>query len=157
MHTLIRGVVVPIDFSEASERAGSYAVSLAHQLGAAVHFVHAAALSEGPQSEREHWLMHDRLRSWSAKIAAGVEHSSEIRHGDPTDSIVGAVVDYGADLVVMSTHGRTGLSHLLMGSIAENVIRSVQCPVLVLRDCGQVHVFKPRLSELIEADLIAQE
>jgi len=144
METLMQRVVVPIDFSDASERAAVCAAVLARQLGASVHFVHAAEPEDGPRSERDYWAIRHRLVAWSDRIASGIEHSSEIRQGDPTHAITAAVVDYGADLVVMSTHGRSGLSHLLMGSVAEDVIRSVPCPVLVVRDCGQVHVFKPR-------------
>jgi nucleotide-binding universal stress UspA family protein len=96
-----------------------------------------------------------RLVALTDKLAPGVERSSEIRQGDPTDAIIAAVVDYGADLVVMSTHGRSGLSHLLMGSIAEHVIRSVHCPVLVVRDCGRVHVYKPSRFESTDAPEVA--
>jgi hypothetical protein len=45
----------------------------------------------------------------------------------------------------MSTHGRTGLSHLLMGSVAEKVIKTARCPVLAIRDCGQVHTHFPQV------------
>jgi nucleotide-binding universal stress UspA family protein len=155
METLIKRVVVPVDFSDASERAGMYAAVLARQLGASVHFVHAMESPEGPRSDRAYWTARRRLVALSDRVAAGVERSSEIRQGDPTDAIIDAVIDYGADLVVMSTHGRSGLSHLLMGSIAEHVIRSVPCPVLVVRDCGQVHVFKSQIPEWIHADEVA--
>ena len=47
----------------------------------------------------------------------------------------------------MATQGRTGLSHLLMGSVAERVIRTARCPVLVMRACGQVHVHQPGFGE----------
>jgi len=155
METLIKRVVVPIDFSEASERAGTYAAMLARQLRASVHFVHAMTPPDGPRAEREYWAIRHRLVAVSDRVASGVERSSEIRQGEPADAISAAVVDYGADLVVMSTHGRSGLSHLLMGSIAEHVIRSVHCPVLVVRDCGQVHVYKPVESESVSAHEVA--
>jgi nucleotide-binding universal stress UspA family protein len=156
METPIKRIVVPIDFSDASERAGNYAARLARQLGASVHFVHAAEPSEGPRWERAYWALRHRLIAWSARVASGAEHSSEIRQGNPTAAITAAVVDYGADLIVMSTHGRSGLSHLLMGSIAENVIRSVHCPVLVVRDCGQVHVYKPCVFEAAGSSEVAR-
>jgi nucleotide-binding universal stress UspA family protein len=151
----MKRILVPIDFSEASERAGRYAAALARQLGASVHFVHAAEPEEGPRSDRAYWVLRRQLVAWSDRIASGIEHSSEIRRGDPSAAIVTAVVDSGADLVVMSTHGRSGLSYLLTGSIAEDVIRSVQCPVLVVRDCGQVHVVKPRAFESAGASEVA--
>jgi universal stress protein A len=141
METLTKRVIVPIDFSEASEHAAVYAAGLARQLGASVHFVHASEPEEGPRADRAYWLLRHRLVAFSDRIASGIEHSSEIRQGDPIEAIIAAVTDYGADLVVMSTHGRSGLSHLLMGSIAEEVIRSVRCPVLVIRNGGQA--FQP--------------
>jgi nucleotide-binding universal stress UspA family protein len=71
--------------------------------------------------------------------------TTEVRSGAIAESIGKAVLDYGADLVVMSTHGRTGLSHLLMGSVAEKVIKTARCPVLAIRDCGQVHTHFPQV------------
>jgi nucleotide-binding universal stress UspA family protein len=151
MHPVIKKVVVPIDFSDASEQAAAYAAALAGQLGASVHFVHAI----DPQSKfgagPSYWQLRERLVALADKFARGLERSAEIRQELPADAIVAAVMDYGADLVVMSTHGRSGLSHLMMGSVAEHVIRSVHCPVLVVRDCAKVHVYKPAEAELVHA------
>ena len=57
----------------------------------------------------------------------------EIASGDPAEAIVQVARDHGIDLIVMSTHGRTGLPHLLLGSVAEKVVRLAPCPVLVTR------------------------
>ena len=57
----------------------------------------------------------------------------EVTTGDPAEAIVQAARDHGIDLIVMSTHGRTGLAHLAMGSVAEKVVRLAPCPVLVTR------------------------
>ena len=62
--------------------------------------------------------------------------------GDAAESIRDAARHYGADLIVMATHGRTGLSHAISGSVTEEVIRTASCPVLVLRDSGTVRVHR---------------
>jgi nucleotide-binding universal stress UspA family protein len=74
----------------------------------------------------------------------------EVRHGDAQKSITAAEIDYGADLVIMSTHGRSGWSHLLLGSVAEQLIRTARCPVLVIRDSDQVHALKPQEVESLQ-------
>jgi nucleotide-binding universal stress UspA family protein len=82
--------------------------------------------------------------------------SQEVRPGFPSEVITAAATDLGADLVVMSTHGRTGLSHLLLGSVAERVIRSTVCPVLVVRDRGEVAVERQPSVELVGAVAMAR-
>jgi universal stress protein A len=62
-----------------------------------------------------------------------VPATTEVRDGAPGSEIVKAAVDYGADLIVMATHGRSGLPHLVLGSVAEHVIRHARCPVLAVR------------------------
>ena len=153
METAIKNIVVPVDFSDASERAASYAAALARRLDASIHLIHVLEPSEmvtGPfefhevptpaQLDRVYWGARKRLIRLGEKVAAGQPVSTEVRYGVPFRIIAAAVIDYGADLVVMATHGRSGLSHLVMGSVAEQVIQSAACPVLVIRDCGQVHV-----------------
>ena len=153
---LIQKIVVPIDFSDASKHAAQYAAALARRLDASLHLVHVLEPSEmvtgtfefygGPSAEhldRLYWSKRSQLIAVSAGLDGDVRVTNEVRHGTPAVSIRDAAVDYGADLVIMSTHGRSGLSHLLMGSVAEQVIRTARCPVLVIRDCGQVHVHRP--------------
>ena len=156
MHPVIQKIVVPIDFSDASTRAAQYAAALARRLEASLHLVHVLEppdLAGTPLEQygrtpagfldQIYWEKRHQLVAIGADLERDVTVTSEVRHGRPADAIGQAVVDYGADLVIMSTHGRTGLSHLLMGSVAEQVIRSARCPVLVVRDCGQVHVHQP--------------
>ena len=57
-----------------------------------------------------------------------------VRTGSPADEIVDAAKEMGVDLIILSTHGRTGLKHLLLGSMTENVVRRAPCPVLVVRE-----------------------
>jgi Universal stress protein family len=65
--------------------------------------------------------------------AIRVPATTEVRGGAAGSEIVKAAVDYGADLIVMTTHGRSGLPHLVLGSVAEHVIRHARCPVLAIR------------------------
>lgn len=170
MEPLITKILVPIDFSPASERAAQYAAALAQRLGASLHLVHVlelAALVNGPFEfyeppsreflDQVYWDTRSRLVAVGGTLESGfVRVSSEVRHGTPAESIRAATIDYGADLVIMSTHGRSGLSHLLMGSVAEQVIRTSRCPVLVLRDCGQVHVHRPVPAEMTDLEPVGQ-
>lgn len=63
--------------------------------------------------------------------AAGLEGKTMVVHGTPFACIVAAARDQGVDLMVMGSHGRTGLQHILLGSVAEHVVRLAPCPVLV--------------------------
>jgi universal stress protein A len=148
MEPSIRSILVPTDFSAASERAVGYARALAATLGASVHLVHVLDRLLSPElawaaPAIEAAAIHERLyqegRSKLAAVAATVEQSrvpatSEVRSGAPAAEIIQAAVDYGADLIIMATHGRSGLSHLVLGSVAEQVIRHARCPVLAVRD-----------------------
>ncbi len=81
---------------------------------------HAAAEIELAETARDH-------------VAEEVDLHLDIRHGDPAEEILAAVRDLGADLVVLATHGRTGLKRLLFGSVAEAVVRRAPCPVVTIR------------------------
>ena len=151
MERFIQKIIVPIDFSDASEAAARYAGRLAASVGASVHLIHVleeALLAPGPlefyggalpQAREEMYQgACTRLNALGAALAnSGLpQFTAEVRSGVTAEEIADAVVDYGADLVVMSTHGRTGLTHLLLGSVAERVIRTARCPVLAIRGCG---------------------
>jgi nucleotide-binding universal stress UspA family protein len=82
---------------------------------------------------------YQEARAMVGSLAATLEKdhvsaTAEARTGAAATEIIKAAVDYGADLIVMATHGRTGLSHLVLGSVAEHVIRHARCPVLAMRD-----------------------
>jgi universal stress protein A len=146
MDTHIHSIVVPTDFSTPSEQAVEYAGVLATSLGATVHLVHVLDRLLSPEMAwaapaTEAAALRERLyQEGRAKLAAlaatvresGVPVTTEVRSGLPSQEIIHAAVDYGADLIVMTTRGRTGLSHLLLGSVAEDVIRHARCPVLAL-------------------------
>ena len=137
MSSTIRKICVPTDFSEPSRRAITYALALARGFGASLYVIHVL---------KDHARYHT-ARTALAETAATLDDglggiATEVRMGDVAESIGEAARHYGADLVVMATHGRTGLSHAISGSVAEDVIRTACCPVLVLRDSGTVRVHR---------------
>ncbi len=80
-----------------------------------------------------------RLYRIARRLASETLHVTiEVRTGEISESIAEASAHYGADLVIMGTHGRTAVAHLLAGGIVERVIRAAHCPVLVLRSSGKV-------------------
>jgi nucleotide-binding universal stress UspA family protein len=156
---MIQKIIVPIDFSEDSERAARYAATLARRLDASLHLIHVLVempVSPGPleyytgESPEVREERYQRALSTITELAGSIAAdptrcTTEVRSGRTAESIANAVVDYGADLVIMSTHGRTGLSHLLMGSVAERVIQTARCPVLAIRGCGRVEMHRPQV------------
>jgi universal stress protein A len=147
MTPTIKRILLPTDFSQSSEWAVEYASSLAASLGARVHLIHVIEdelrtpgiydvyVPESPERrEREYQRARGKLLAITDRLAATkIPSTAEVRTGAAVEGIVSAAVDYGADLIVMSTHGRTGVQHLLMGSVAEEVIRRARCPVFAVR------------------------
>lgn len=72
-------------------------------------------------------------RAREAAAEAGVECTTRLRHGGPADEVLGEAKEWGADAIVLSTHGRSGLARLLLGSVANNVVNHAPCPVLLCR------------------------
>jgi nucleotide-binding universal stress UspA family protein len=139
----IKRILVPTDFSETADVALDYALFLAQALGATVSVAHvfddpfeAAYASEQyvpmPAAIREEILANVRNRL-AARVARSGRRgmTSEILSGPAARAIVDRARD--ADLVVMGTHVRHGMAHLLMGSVAERVVRTAPCPVLTVR------------------------
>ncbi|MGE0792173.1 MAG: universal stress protein [Sandaracinaceae bacterium] len=142
-------ILVPTDFSEASRLAIRAARMLAERLGARITLLHV----HDPDALRPpaHVAMSpDRQHDLDAEVrAAGERRLDEIRdevaksvkrvdtevvdHPSAANAIVEQAEELGADLVVIATHGRTGLKHLLIGSVAERVVRHCSVPVLTLR------------------------
>jgi universal stress protein A len=138
MTSEIRRIAVPTDFSPESEKAVAYAAALARRMGSALYLVHVL---EHPHSYHE---ARERLAMLASRLAIGTRRLAlDVRTGDPAEGIAEAAERYGTDLIVMATHGRTGLSHVVSGSVAEEVIRRTECPVLVLRGSGKVRFHRP--------------
>ena len=141
MDVSIRKIIVPVDFSAPSEAAARFASSLARNLGANLYLIHVLE----PRGQNSEYLTRYReartaMRGLGARVGRGRPITTEVRTGRIDTEITNAIVAYGGDLVVMATHGRTGLPHLLMGSVAEQIIRTAACPVLVMRDSGKMRI-----------------
>jgi nucleotide-binding universal stress UspA family protein len=133
-------IVVPVDFSEEADGAVDVALELATTASdiSAVHVAPSLPFFE-PVTVMEMLNDDDRretLQSALRKRYADPKYRGvrfEVRFGDPGQEIVAFAKELAAALIVMPSHGRTGLAHLLIGSVAERVVRLATCPVLVLR------------------------
>jgi nucleotide-binding universal stress UspA family protein len=144
----LKKILVATDFGEASDAALTYGRELAGRFGATLHVLHVAEnvyvttfgaetyAAMAPDLQRE---LEDAARARLGELVIDSDHS-----GPPTKSVVltssspaFAIIDYAGehdvDLIVMGTHGRGALAHLLMGSVAEKVVRLAPCPVLTIR------------------------
>jgi nucleotide-binding universal stress UspA family protein len=141
-------ILVPTDFSAASDAALAYAKLLAAQIGASLHLLHvftdlytvAAYAPEVyaplPPEARERTLRHidERLQErLDTEEKRGFRGTTAIVTGLTAKEIVGYAEGNDIDLIVMGTHGRRGVAHLLLGSVAEHVVRTARCPVLTVR------------------------
>ncbi|BFU94795.1 MAG: putative Universal stress protein [Nitrospira sp.] len=136
-------ILVPIDFFDGSLDALEYAALLARQTKASVKLLHVLepvsygldfTLGRTEERERKRERLTKRLDELSAALtAAGISTTSLVRGGIPGDTILDEARTWPSDLLVMGTHGRRGISHVLSGSIAEAVLRRAQCPVLTVR------------------------
>ncbi len=141
----VRKILYATDFSPHSNQAYFHAIALAEGHGAGLTIVHVfAPASSRPvvvgdtispvvnfnPEEREYWRGQlEQIRPVNPDIA--VQHV--LLEGDPAEEIIQYATDAGIDLIVMGTHGRTGLERLLMGSVAEKVLRGAPCSVLIVK------------------------
>jgi nucleotide-binding universal stress UspA family protein len=135
----IQTILFPTDLSDSSESALGVAFSLARDYRARLIVLHVASFGQAvPYSEFERMLkessayrrqLEDKLRHCQ-KPECNAEF--RVEEGDPAEQIVRAAKQARSDLIVMGSHGRTGLRRLLMGSVAEKTLRSASCPVLLV-------------------------
>jgi len=135
-----RKIVFPTDFSPFGQEALRWATSLARDSGATLIIVHVEeppmsygggeVLIGGDEGNRE-LLRKSLVQVVPTDPAVSFEHKLLV--GDPATAVVEAANEENADLIVLGTHGRTGLTRLLMGSVAEAVVRRAKCPVLVVK------------------------
>jgi nucleotide-binding universal stress UspA family protein len=144
---MITSVLVPTDFSDEAHKALHYAGALARRVGAHLHIVNVSEIDfaiPGPASPETNPLLSDTddgralKQKLEAVIGKSVQVSFHGRTGRAFDQIVRSAHEIPADLIVMSTHGRTGLKRLFLGSTTERVVQYSLSPVLVLRREGQV-------------------
>ncbi len=140
----LKRILVPVDFSECSRKGLQYALAFARQFQAEVSLLHVVpdVIAEPrfsvPAPDLQHALLEEGRRELDEEIQAHAPQASGlkplVRKGVPFQEIVQAAEELGADLIVVGTHGRTGLKHVLLGSTAERVVRHASCPVLVVRE-----------------------
>jgi nucleotide-binding universal stress UspA family protein len=143
-------ILAPTDFSDDSRLALTYVVELARKFGAEVIVIHVdqplspvmiGDLSPGLDmgtvnriAEEQRLTALKELDQLTARLReAGLKSRSLMRVGAPFLEIINTAQSEGADLIVMGTHGRSGLAHVLMGSVAERVVNKAHCPVLTIR------------------------
>jgi nucleotide-binding universal stress UspA family protein len=154
-------IMMPTDLSSHSLRALPYAIGLARQFDATLEVVsviepslqvsdaawvevNASAMDDRAQTTvRQH--MEERIIN---QLPGDIIARSSIVTGNPVNEIVRRAENIGADLIVMATHGRSGLGHMLMGSAAEAVVRKAPCPVLTLKSPAVVIAGDEDLTEM---------
>ncbi len=146
----VRKILFPTDFSHTGDAALELATSLARERGATLLIVHVeeppAAYGGGemyygmpePATEDLNLMLRD-----VAPFDPLVRCEHRLLVGDPTSIILQCAEEEGVELIVMGTHGRTGLMRLLMGSVAEAVVRRASCPVLTYKQPSQPPVDRP--------------
>ncbi len=137
-------ILFPTDFSTASDAALAHAEALAKSMGARLLIVHVEEppLAYGggelyyglpePDSERILKMLED-----VRPLDPAVPFTHRLTMGDPAGEIVRIAADEQAEMIVLGTHGRTGVVRLLMGSVAEAIVRRAPCPVLIYRETAE--------------------
>ncbi len=152
MNINVANILCPVDFSETSDLATRYAVSMAQSFHARMTLLHVVApplaalpgeagILAVPQADINEIAeaCRERLEKVVGTLeAAGIELQYKVVSGVPFLEIVRFSREHDFDLIVMGSHGRSGLGHLLIGSVAERVVRKAPCPVLTVKDRKQV-------------------
>lgn len=136
-------ILVPTDFSAPSDAALEYAQLFARSFGASIHVLHVVenplamgTWSSGVSAELA-GVQNTLIADASVRLQRSLAHTravtSEVRSGAAAAEILTCAGERGVDLIVMGTHGRTGFAHVMMGSVAERVVRQAGCPVVTLR------------------------
>ena len=141
----LKKILVPLDFSACSFKALQYAVPFARQSGASLILLNVVQIvyPTGEFGPLEPPLPETELATASQQqldaliqthIGSQVPTTTQVRTGQPAEEIVRAASEEEVDLIIISTHGHTGLKHVLLGSVAEHVVRRAPCPVLTVRE-----------------------
>ena len=137
-------ILVPYDFSSEADKALRYAVPFAEQFGAAILLIHVVEPVAYPDfayvpvvMENETLMAEGRKKlkqiSRDTAVRRALKVDAIVRTGKPFQEITDVAAEKKVDLIIVATHGYTGLSHVLLGSTAESVVRHAPCPVLVVR------------------------
>lgn len=130
-------ILVADDFSPSSDQALRYAADLAYGLGAELHVLHVEVLFGGGETTSDRQVLENRLRERLRAARPDVDMGRctfvTARHVEAATEILDYASALHIDLIVLGTHGRRGLRHLLLGSVAEEVVRLAPCPVVTIR------------------------
>jgi nucleotide-binding universal stress UspA family protein len=142
----IRSILVPIDFSIHSKNALKYALPLAEKFKASLHLVYVVEPTIYPADLGFGQVVlpgvEDELREKGAEeldaliqreIGGRVSATSSVRTGNPHQEILHEAEERGVDMIVVATHGHSGVEHMLFGSTADRIVRNAKCPVLTVR------------------------
>lgn len=144
----LKKILVPIDFSQFSDKALRYAEGLAAKFHAELHLLHAfetmPIMAEGGYfppdiASQEEKAARQMLNELDVTVPEEVQIVRELKHGHPFVEIVRYAKKNDIGLIVIGTHGRGAIAHMLLGSVAEKVVRKASCPVLTVR--GEEHEF----------------
>ena len=141
----LKRILVPIDFSDCAKKALRYAIPLAKEHEAAITLLYVVPpdYAVGEYGGIAYAALHDEARATGERDLAAlaidevrgeVPAETVVRSGSPAFEIVETAKTLPADVIVISTHGRTGLKHVLLGSVTEHLVRRAPCPVLVVRE-----------------------
>jgi universal stress protein A len=151
---MFRSILVPVDYSEHSKASARYAAELAKSVGAKLEIVHVwdkptyasdAVLVRRPGEE--HCSLAELIRENAERdmtdflstleLPAGVHFTHRLVSGDPAGTVLAELKTGTFDLIVLGTHGRTGFMHMLLGSVAEKLVRLSPVPVLTVPPVGR--------------------
>lgn len=140
---MFQTILVTTDFSANSAAAVEPAIAIACRFGGRIVLIHAlegaSADAQGAPTELAGLaaMSQEQLQEFGTReIGNRAPWAAEVVFGPPYLAITDAALRHRADMIVLATHGRTGLKHLLLGSVAERVARTAQCPVLTVRVPG---------------------
>jgi nucleotide-binding universal stress UspA family protein len=147
MNIMLRQILCPVDFSSYSEHAMGYAAALAGKFGADLTLLHVVApvVAAMPgevavqgmlqtSAEEISQACQERLNRMAGSLVdQGVQVACRVLYGVPYLEIIRFARESEIDLIVLGTHGRTGIAQLLIGSVAERVVRKAPCPVLTVK------------------------
>lgn len=149
----MKKILVPTDFSDCARAAYEYAVMMAEELDASLELLHVwslptlattgdvlIAVPDQPYQTATDWVEREAgeaLEQFAASVRHGnVPVKTSLTSGRAEETIVAAAKEGGFEMIVMGTHGRSGMSHLLLGSVAERVVRLAPCPVVTVKADG---------------------
>jgi universal stress protein A len=156
----INRILVPLDFSTSSRRALDYAAGVAQKFNASLHLVHVCEVPSMITASMDAYAI--AYTDWSQRLGEEAERelvkittslkgltvTTEVLFGGAPMAIVEAAAANNADLIVMGTHGHGAVMHLMMGNVAERVVRTAPCPVLTVREPREREILKHRVSKL---------